>query len=120
MPAGKYRTAITVERNQATTTKGGSAVNNWSQWLERRCKLRVASVRDQMPAPETQNAVLISHVIELRRDSQTELIQQDMRVRVFSRRPNGVARILHIESVVEADERGSELVLRCVERGIDK
>lgn len=118
MPAaGKYRTLISVERTRPTTSASGSTVDNWVGWLERRCKLRLAGVRDQQQI-DTQNTVLISHVIEIRRDSQTETIRQEMRIRVLSRVQNGVARVLHVESIVDGDDQGRELHLRCTERSV--
>lgn len=117
MPAaGKYRTLISVERTRPTLSAAGVTVDNWQGWLQRRCKLRLAGVRDQQQI-DSQNTVLISHVIELRRDSQTVAIKQEMRVRVLSR-SLGVPRVLHIESIVEADDEGRELHLRCTERSI--
>lgn len=118
MPAaGKYRTPIAIEQLRAKTGPSGAARDEWSGWLQRRCKLRLAGVRDQQQI-DTQNTVLISHVVELRRDSQTATILQDMRIRVLGRVASGVPRILHIESIVEADELGQELHLRCTERSV--
>lgn len=117
MPAaGKYRTMISVERTLPGTTASGATVDNWSELLKRRCKLRPAGVRDQLTA-DAQHTVLITHVVEIRRDSLTATIKQEMRVRILSR-VVGAPKILHIESIVEADDQGQELHLRCVERSV--
>ena len=115
--AGKYRTSISVERNRPTLGESGGKVDFWIGYVARRCKIRPAGVRDQI-ATETQNVVLISHVVELRRDSATEQITQDMRVRVLSRLVTAAPRVLHIEAVVDADDCGRELHLRCSERSV--
>jgi hypothetical protein len=48
MPAaGKYRTLISVEQLRAKTGPSGAARDEWSGWLQRRCRLRLAGVRDQ-------------------------------------------------------------------------
>ena len=117
--AGKYRTLILIERTAPATNAAGGVVDAWSGWLQRRARLRVAGIRDQQNS-QNQNVVLITHVLELRRDSLTSTIQQDMRVRVLSRVPAGVARVLHIESIVDADDDGTELQLRCSERAVPK
>lgn len=117
MPAaGKYRTMIAVERTAPGTTAAGATVDNWTELLKRRCKLRPATVRDQLAA-DVQHTVLITHVIEVRRDSLTATIKQEMRVRLLSR-VVGAPRILHIESIVDGDDQGLELHLRCVERSV--
>ena len=115
--AGKYRTLISVERNRPTVGSAGGKVDGWSSYVDRRCKIRPAGVRDQT-ATDTQHVVLISHVVELRRDSATELITQDMRVRVLSRIVTTSPRVLHIEAVVDGDDCGRELHLRCSERSV--
>jgi head-tail adaptor len=115
MPAaGKYRTLISLERLTPKIGPSGGSRDEFEPYLERRCKLRLAGVREQQQV-DAQNAVLISHVIELRRDSQTMTITEGDRVRILGRSPI-VARILHIESVVEADDKGLEIHVRCSER----
>lgn len=114
--AGKYRTMVSVERTVPGTTPGGATVDNWTELLKRRCKIRSASARDQLTA-DVQHTVLITHVVEIRRDSLTATIKQEMRVRVLSR-VVGTPKILHIESIVDGDDQGQELHLRCVERSV--
>jgi head-tail adaptor len=117
--AGKYRTLISIDRTQPETNASGGTVDVWSSWLARRAKVRVAGVRDQQ-STDTQNVVLITHVVELRRDSLTATIKQEMRVRVLSRVVDDLPRILHIESIVDGDDKGTELQLRCTERAVPK
>jgi head-tail adaptor len=114
--AGKYRTLISIERLKPAIGPSGGSRDEWEPYLERRCKLRTAGVREQQQI-DAQNTVLISHVIELRHDSQTVTITQGDRVRVLGGYP-GTARILHIESIVEPDDQGVELQIRCSERSI--
>lgn len=119
VPAGKYRTLISIEQMRPKVGPSGASRDEWSGWLQRRCKIRLAGVRDQQQL-DTQNTVLISHVIEVRRDSQTASIQQEMRVRILGRVLAGMPRILHIESIVDGDDLGQELQLRCTERSVQQ
>lgn len=114
MPAGRYRTPIAIERNQRTT-EAGQRVDSWRSWLNRRGSVRAVSARENAQA-DVQNTVLISHTIRLRSDSQSRLITPGMRVRIEARKTP--RQILHIESVIDIEERGIELELRCVERAV--
>jgi head-tail adaptor len=114
--AGKYRTLVSIERTRPALNASGGTVDEWSGWLQRRAKIRLAGVRDQQ-SNDMQNVVLITHVVELRRDSLSATIKQEMRVRVLSF-VVGCPRVLHIESIVEADDTGTELQLRCAERAV--
>lgn len=114
--AGKYRTLISIERLKPKIGPSGASRDQFEPYLERRCKLRLAGVREQQQI-DAQNTVLISHVIEIRRDSQTITITQGDRVRVLGGHPVA-APILHIESIVAADDQGVELHIRCSERSV--
>lgn len=114
MPAGRYRTQITIERSEKTTDPDTKErVDSWSPWIVRRASVRAVGARE-IQLPDTINSVLISHTVRLRVDSLSRRITQGMRIRINGRGANRY--ILHIESVIEVEESGIELELRCVER----
>lgn len=116
MPAGNYRTPITIERSERSTSADtGERVDVWVGWIARRARVRAASAREKQ-LPDTVNTVLITHIVRLRSDSQTRRITEGMRIRIERRKQP--RQILHIESVIDADENEIERELRCVERSV--
>lgn len=116
MPAGRYRTPIVIERSRRTTSEAtGERVDSWASWIHRRASVKAVSAREQQNT-DTVSTVLITHTVRLRYDAQTMLIGPGMRVRIEARaQPR---EILHIESVINIDERCVELELRCVQRAV--
>lgn len=116
MPAGRYRTLITIEKSTRTTsTETGERLDKWSGWITRRASVKAVSARE-LQDTDTVSTVLISHTVRLRYDAQTKDILQGMRIRIEAR--DTPREILHIESVINVDERSVELELRCVQRSI--
>lgn len=117
MPAGRYRTPITIERSERETDAAGERVDSWKPWLNRRASVKAISAREQQ-TKDVGNSVLITHTVRLRNDALTRTIRNDMRLRIEWRATP--RQILHIESVIDIDDRGIELELRCVERAVPK
>lgn len=116
MPAGRYRTPITIERSERTTDpETKERVDVWKSWLNRRGSVKAVRARENL-IPDTTSSVLITHTVRLRSDALSRGIRKDMRIRIESRKTP--RQILHIESVIDADDRGIELELRCVERAV--
>lgn len=115
MPAGRYRMPIVIERSERDTDAAGERVDVWKPWLNRRASVKPMSAREQQ-TEDVGNTVLITHTVRLRSDALTQLIRNDMRLRIEGR--STPRQILHIESVIDVDNRGVELELRCVERAV--
>ena len=102
--AGEYRNLITIQTVTTTQISDGSSSESWATYITVYAKIKPLTGREYYSAQQTQAEM--THNMYSR---YTPGVLPSMRVSWNSR-------IFDIQDVVNVDERGAEMIMRCKER----
>lgn len=106
MRAGRMRARVTIQSRTITQDALGQAVESWSTVATVAADVRMAGGSERFVSGGDQEQAAIDYVVRMRyRSDVTPLMRL-----VWG------SRTLDIESAVDPDGRGRELVCRCIER----